>query len=245
MRRLSLVIAAALLCAAAPPLDERWRIIGPGGGGSLYHPTVSPHDHRTALVACDMTGAYITHDGGATWRIFNLGDPVQFFVFDPLDANVIYANAVGVFRSGDAGATWRRYFPRDVQKITMGDDHASGLLHTTGEPSGDVTAIAIDPADSRAHYLALGTALWNSFDAGATWQKPADFHVRLLQIWIDPRSPPTDRPLYIAAADVLHIRRRGHWNSEPFPAPATAISGVPPVFYATIDRKSTRLNSSH
>src|ERR1035441_10456125 len=48
MRRLSLVIAAALLCAAAPPLDERWRIIGPGGGGSLYHPTVSPHDHRTA-----------------------------------------------------------------------------------------------------------------------------------------------------------------------------------------------------
>src|ERR1035437_8551359 len=242
MRRLSLVIAAALACAA-PPLDERWHIIGPGGGGSLFHPTVSPHDHRTALVACDMTGAYITHDGGATWRIFNLGEPVQFFVFDPLDANAIYANAGagGVFRSGDAGATWQRYFPRDVQSITMGDDHAAGLLHTTGQPSGEVTAMAIDPADSRAHYLALGTALWTSFDAGATWQKAADFHVRLLQIWIDPRSPPTDRTLYIAAADVLHIRRRGHWHSEPFPAPATAISGAPPVFYA--DRKSTRLNS--
>src|ERR1019366_2205076 len=107
MRRLSLVVAAALACAAAPPLGERWHIIGPGGGGSLYHPTVSPHDHRTALVACDMTGAYITHDGGATWRIFNLGAPVQFFVFDPLDAHVIYASAGGVFRSGDAGATFR------------------------------------------------------------------------------------------------------------------------------------------
>src|SRR5450631_1074929 len=114
MRRLSLGIAAVLVCAAAAPLDEGWRIIGPGGGGSLYHPTVSPHDSRTALVACDMTGAYITHDGGATWQ---------------------------------------RYFPRNVQKITMGDDHAAGLLHTTGEPSGEVTAMAIDPADSRAHYL--------------------------------------------------------------------------------------------
>src|ERR1035438_8445902 len=130
MRRLSLVIAAALACAAAAPLDEGWHILGPGGGGSLYHPTVSPHDKRTALAACDMTGAYITHDGGATWRIFNLGEPVQFFVFDPTNARVIYAKALGVFRSGDAGQTWARFFPREVQKITMGDDHASGQLRS-------------------------------------------------------------------------------------------------------------------
>src|ERR1017187_4786465 len=156
MRGLVLVIGV-LACAAAP-LDERWSIIGPGGGGSLYHPTVSPHDSRTVLVACDMTGAYITHDGGATWRIFNLGAPVQFFVFDPLDAHVIYASAGGVFRPGDGGATWQRYFPRNVRKITMGDDHAAGLLHTPSQPSGEVTAMTSDPADSRAHSLALGTA---------------------------------------------------------------------------------------
>ena len=91
MRRLWLAIAAVLAWAAPQPEPraDGWRIIGPGGGGSLYHPTISPHDSRTALVACDMTGAYLTHDGGATWRIVNLGDTVQFFVFDPLDANVI------------------------------------------------------------------------------------------------------------------------------------------------------------
>jgi len=96
MRRLSLGIAALLACAAPSPRAEGWRIIGPGGGGSIFHATISPHDSRTALVACDMTGAYLTHDGGATWRIFNLGEPVQFFVFDPTNARVIYAKALGV-----------------------------------------------------------------------------------------------------------------------------------------------------
>src|ERR1039458_10875187 len=74
MRRLSLAIAATLACAAPPPGAPGWRILGPGGGGSVFHPTVSPHDSRTALVACDMTGSYLTRDGGATWRIFNLGE---------------------------------------------------------------------------------------------------------------------------------------------------------------------------
>jgi photosystem II stability/assembly factor-like uncharacterized protein len=238
MRRLWRVIAV-LACAAAPPLDERWRIIGPGGGGSLFHPTVSPHDHRTALVACDMTGAYITHDGGATWRIFNLGEPVQFFVFDPLDANAIYANAGagGVFRSGDAGATWQRYFPRDVQSITRGDDHAAGLLHTTGQPSGEATAMAIDPADSRAHYLAVGSALWTSNDRGATWLKAADLPGRVRRIWIDPRSLRGDRTLYAAGPDALYIRRQGLWRTSQLPGPLTNISGALPVFYATVAGK--------
>ena len=101
MKRLPLVIAVTLACAAPEPQSQAWRILGPGGGGSLYHPTISPHDSRIALVACDMTGAYLTRDGGANWRMFNLGEPVQAFVFDPLDVNVLYALTQGVFRSND------------------------------------------------------------------------------------------------------------------------------------------------
>src|ERR1017187_10327425 len=96
MRRLALLIAAALACAAPPPRADGWRILGPGGG--------------------------------ASWRIVNLGDTVQFFLFDPIDPRVIYAKALGVFRSADGGDTWTRFFPRDVRKITMGDDHASGRI---------------------------------------------------------------------------------------------------------------------
>ena len=145
MRRLSLLAATLLACAVPAPRADGWRIIGPGGGGSLFHPTVSPHDSRTVLVACDMTGAYLTHDGGAHWRIVNLGEPVRFFVFDPVDANVIYAKALGIMRSADNGETWTRFFPRDVRNVTMGDDHAEGYLHTAGGPAGEVTALADRP----------------------------------------------------------------------------------------------------
>jgi hypothetical protein len=66
-----------------------WSVIGPGGGGAQFLPTVSPHDTRTVLTRCDMTGAYISHDAGASWRMFNLRGVVSFFVFDPRDRNVI------------------------------------------------------------------------------------------------------------------------------------------------------------
>ena len=68
LKRATLVLAAALALTAFATREDSWRIIGPGGGGALFHPTVSPHDPRTALVASDMTGNYITTDAGGRWR---------------------------------------------------------------------------------------------------------------------------------------------------------------------------------
>src|SRR5256886_9423674 len=33
----------------------------------------------------------ISHDGGRSWRMFNLGGPMAFFIFDPVDPKIIYA----------------------------------------------------------------------------------------------------------------------------------------------------------
>lgn len=41
MRRLLLYIIAALACGGAtPPPGAGWRTVGPGGGGTLFHPAV-------------------------------------------------------------------------------------------------------------------------------------------------------------------------------------------------------------
>jgi hypothetical protein len=72
--------------------NDSWGFSGYGGGGAMFNPAVSYHNPDYAYVACDMTGSYITNDGGKAWRMFCLRGPVRFFVFDPVDTNTVYAN---------------------------------------------------------------------------------------------------------------------------------------------------------
>jgi photosystem II stability/assembly factor-like uncharacterized protein len=232
-KRLTVVVAAALALIASAARGDPWRGIGPGGGGAMFQPTVSPHDPRVALVACDMTGNYVTGDAGDRWRMFNLGGPVQFFLFDPLDSRVIYAKAGALFRSSDGGTTWARFFPGTVAKITMGDDHAAITLHGASGPPGEIGAMAIDPGDSRVLYLAIESAIWTSSDGGASWQKFADVPGRARWMWIDPRSSKTDRTVYVAGRDAMFRREAGAWRTGASPGVFSDVTGTPPRFYAT------------
>ena len=80
-------------------------VVGPGGGGAMYHATVNPRDPNEVLVACDMTGSYISHDGGHSWRMFNLRGTVRFFAFDPVQPRTIYAGTQALWRSTDDGVS--------------------------------------------------------------------------------------------------------------------------------------------
>ena len=149
----------------APRLDA-WRIVGPGGGGTMTRPAVSPHDPKVVVEGCDMTGAYITKDGGESWRMFSLGAPPSAFAFDPKDPDVIYAATAALWRSEDAGRTWTMVYP-DPEKNTVvhaWTDHADFVI-TTDDPayagSGrdvDVHAVGIDPLDTRSLAIAVSSA---------------------------------------------------------------------------------------
>ena len=93
-----LVLSCGLASAAQWP--GGFRVIGPGRRCHV-HPTISPHDPNTVLISCDMTGSYITHDGGRSWRMFNLRGVTRFFVFDPLVSHTMYAEGIGLWRSTD------------------------------------------------------------------------------------------------------------------------------------------------
>ncbi len=231
--QLTLMVAGVLALIASAPCEGHWRGVAPGGGGALFQPTVSPHDPRTALVACDMTGNYITTDAGGHWRSFNLGTPAEFFLFDPIDSRVIYAKAGALYRSGDGGTTWARFFPRTVAKITMGDDHASPTFHVASGPRGEIGTMAIDPGDSQVLYLSIDSELWTSRDGGATWQKVGNLPAKARRMWIDPRSSPLDRTLYVAGTDAMHRREAGAWRSGASPGTFTDLTGSPSRFYAT------------
>src|SRR5438552_18348247 len=92
-QHLILVFALTGLAFSVRPGD--FKVLGPGGGGAMFNPTVSPHDTNTVLVSCDMTGAYITHDRGRSWRVVDLRGVVRVFVLDRLDRQVMHPGANG------------------------------------------------------------------------------------------------------------------------------------------------------
>jgi photosystem II stability/assembly factor-like uncharacterized protein len=188
-----------------------FQIVGPGGGGAMFHPTISPHDPNTVLVSCDMTGSYISHDGGESWRMFNLRGVVQFFVFDPLDRKVVYAQADGLWRSEDSGDTWSLIYPKpsNLKEIKMSSDHADEELVAESNPLGSITAMAIDPSDSRMVYAAAGdkkkglSGLFVSRDGAANWTKQEDLPGVADKLWVNPHSTKNARALFIAGAHFM------------------------------------------
>src|ERR1700680_1852496 len=191
LHRAILVVVCLTSAFAEGPGD--FHVIGPGGGGAMFNPTISPHDPDTVLVSCDMTGSYITHDGGKSWRMFNLRGVVQFFVFDPLDRKVIYAGSNGLWRSQDQGETWSLIYPNpsSIQSIKMSSDHSDEELIAEPNPLGNITAMAIDPSNSKIFYVVAGDrrkgpfALFVSRDGGQNWTKEGDLPGRADKLWVN------------------------------------------------------------
>ncbi len=226
LRRLTLVLVAALALVASARPEDRWRGIGPGGGGALFHPTVSPHDPRTALVACDMTGNYITTDAGGRWRVFNLGGPAQFFLFDPIDPRVIYAKAGAVFRSSDGGTTWARFLPNDRR-----EDH-HGRRPRLPHPSRRQRSAGRRRSDGHRPWRILGSCTSPLGPpcglrqmAAPRGGSPPTCPGGLRRIWIDPRSSKADRTLYVAGPDAISRREAGGWRTGASPGAFTDVAG--------------------
>ena len=203
---------------SAPRFDA-WRILGPGGGGAQFYPAVSPHDPDLVLVACDMTGAYISENGGQSWRLFDLRSPVTFFAFDPQDSKVIYAGADALWRSEDRGRTWGLVYPSSPDvRIIMPDDHASPVYLAHQDPAGRVLALAVDPDDSQKLYATIqegrNVGLYFSSDRGAQWRRVSEreFLEGGRQILIDPHSPTLDRTLYILGDNSVTVREGGRFR---------------------------------
>jgi photosystem II stability/assembly factor-like uncharacterized protein len=185
-----------------------------------------------------MTGAYISKDGGNSWRMFNLGSPIRYFVFDPIAPQVIYAGAESLWRSADGGSTWNLVFPppASVTRLMMPDDHASPVLATAEGPAPPVTALAVDPANSKILYATLAqgsrSALYTSQDWGATWLRSAELPARgRSMIYVDPHSPVTDRALYVIGTNSVSVRKAGHWKQYALPAGVTEFRDVAAGFF--------------
>jgi photosystem II stability/assembly factor-like uncharacterized protein len=221
---------------------DGWVILGPGGGGCVHTLTVSPHRPDTLVVSCDMTAGYITHDGGKTWREFNLKSRQYAYAFDPLDPDTIYVGTTGLFRSEDNGDTWRLIFP-DPKAVTgetrLNDEANHSFISTDNWPGKTIHAILIDPLDPDHLFIVIkkdgprqpaddfyarkkqGLFLFASVDRGRKWHKLAelteDQDIHFLAF--DPDSPVGARILYaFTEKGVTRITARGGLEVVSLPA---------------------------
>ncbi len=171
------------------PALHGWTVIGPGGGGAQFIPTINPHDPANVFVRCDMTAAYVTNDSGMNWRMFNLRTVVRDFEFDPNRPNTVYACNSGLYRSNDRGGTWELLLPdpAHITGETMSGDHAGQRFVTdNGDSGGSIGLVRVDPQDSMRitiarggpGYRSGGASILTSADQGKTWQQIAEVEGR-------------------------------------------------------------------
>ncbi|MEN8227011.1 MAG: hypothetical protein ABFS38_02570 [Bacteroidota bacterium] len=151
--------------------ENRWRVIGPGGGGGVLKPTISPFDENLVMTHCDMTAAYLSLDGGENWKAKNLWTVPEDFEFDPGNPHTVYVATRGyrhsedrgsglslLYRSENQGDSWRVIYPDIDKAIKIDHLQSSDYLPSEiieGALDGSIDKVAVDPANTQRIYLGL------------------------------------------------------------------------------------------
>ena len=245
-----LLFLAALASPAQDPGSNRWKVIGPGGGGTTIAPTISPHDSRLVVEHCDMTGGYITHDNGHSWRMLNLRGGNLVFAFDPADPQVIYAGNAALWRSSDSGWTWKMLFPnpaRNTIEHQLGDHSDYSLTSSDpAYPGGDISSIAVVSGNSQQNSRTSPEHLYLSFqqknetavivssaDGGVSWNRLATLPQRVLLL-----TPQDNGLIAVSGSAAYRIASDGSTTEQGaiatgFKAVSAARSGASVWIYAT------------
>ncbi len=222
--------------------NDTWGFTGYGGGGAMFWPAVSPHDPDYAYVACDMTGSFVTYNGGESWRMFSLRGPVKYFVFDPVDPNVVYAKSIALFKSTDRGKTWNIVYPvpSEIKGVVSKGDHAEERIITNDGTEREVVALAVDPADSRILHAVItvnnAPGYYTSDDQGGQWTKEKELTQEAKNIFIVPSSPKGNRTVYITCNNSVIARENGKWNTNPGPEGVASINEFSAGFNKTVNK---------
>ena len=151
--------------------DKPWRVIGPGGGGGVLKPTISPFDENFVMSHCDMTAAYVSLDGGERWKMKNLWTVPEDFEFDPVDRHTVYAATRGyrysedrgsglsiLYRSENRGESWQIIYPdleavKKYERLQNTDYLPAEIIE--GALDGTIDKVKVDPLDNQRIYIGM------------------------------------------------------------------------------------------
>ena len=192
------IVLAAAGSAIGAERPVQWEPIGLSGYGGMYSPAISPVDPKLMMIHCDMSGAYLSNDGGRTWKMINHSQLRTSTAckpaFHPVDADIIFSaqSGVGMKVSRDRGLTWQQVKglpaglcgqiaidPHQPDRMMAGDTKGVWLSNDGGKtwaackgPQGRTVAFHFDqtsPSGTRVCFAASKEGIWRSDDGGKTW----------------------------------------------------------------------------
>lgn len=177
--------------------------MGISGGGSFFCPAISPADPKAIMVNSDMSCAFVSYDGGVSWRMLH-HQKFRGYTrckpgFHPTDPNTIYAaNGYGgkLNVTHDRGETWAELGaiqnlqgeicidPQNPNRMLTGSNNAVYLTQDGGQkwvacagPTGTPKSFHFGLVGSNsakpALYAATDQGIWRSDDGGTTWTDKA------------------------------------------------------------------------
>lgn len=176
-----------------PPNLNGWKPVGLSGGGALFSPAISGLNPDVMMIASNMSGAYISHDGGNFWQMIphlelsgNIHCPPSFH---PHNENIIYAphgwSGKTLKISIDRGRTW---------KVLA--QFSQGLYGS----------IAIDADNPSLMLAGFKKSIMISRDGGKQWENCHGPTGKTLAFHIDRTTPEQQRTLFAAT-------KKGIWRS--------------------------------
>ena len=179
--------------AASTPERQVWEGIGLSGGGAMFTPVISPVDPNLIMLNCDMSCAFLSRDGGMTWRMIHHSQLRANIncrpAFHPKDVNVIFAAA------GNSG---KLCVSRDQSRTWTDIGNIEGRLE--GE-------IAIDPDNPNLMLAGADSRVWRSDDGGQRWSKVNGPHGPVVGFHFDLTSPARCRVCFAGTEN-------GVWRSD-------------------------------
>ncbi|MBJ2174755.1 T9SS type A sorting domain-containing protein [Aureibaculum sp. A20] len=190
----------------ATKATSNWNAVGPfsqssnSGQGRINTIFVDPNNANTIYVGAPAGGLWRSTDAGVNWTPLTDDLPqigVSGIAVDPNNSNIIYIStgdddagdsySVGVLKSTNGGVTWN-------QTGSLGSIIGDNGYNTSNE-------ILIDPSDSNVIWVATGSGLFKSEDAGVTWiNKITGIHIRDFKL-----KPSNANTIYAVSGNTFYV----------------------------------------
>jgi photosystem II stability/assembly factor-like uncharacterized protein len=212
----------------------QWQKLGPGGGGAVFIPTFSYKSADNFLLRCDMTGSYLTGDGGDSYNQVNLAGGASSFAWDPGDSNIVYIGSASLNRSKDGGKTWNRIFPaqEEIAGEQFRGDHADYSINTSENSlydmeSGRLSAIRADPGKPGLVYFSMDKYFYYPDTLPDKWKR-TELEFPVSFIYANNSLPEDEVYIFSGSAIVIFNKLTGLTSVKKLPAsmiPAFSFTG--------------------